>query len=87
MDDTREKLERWINEGPSTVERKKRWSGWIPANCDGCGRPIVDWFVDGKTVYGPWGVMGKCCFEKIGIGLGTGRGQKYSHPDGEKIDG
>lgn len=32
--------------------------------------------VDGKTVHGPWAYMCQACFQKIGVGLGTGRGQQ-----------
>lgn len=31
---------------------------------------------DGKTVHGPWGNMCEAAFQKWGIGLGTGRGQR-----------
>jgi hypothetical protein len=55
----------------------KYWMGPVPKQCDICQRPITDTFVDGAIKLGPWGVMGLCCFEKWGRGLGTGRGQKY----------
>lgn len=32
--------------------------------------------VDGKTVIGPWAMMCSSCWERIGVGLGTGRGQR-----------
>jgi hypothetical protein len=31
---------------------------------------------DGKTRMGPWGYMCEECFEKFGVGLGVGRGQR-----------
>jgi hypothetical protein len=31
---------------------------------------------DGKTTHGPWANMCEDCFERYGIGLGTGLGQK-----------
>lgn len=32
--------------------------------------------VDGKTKGGPWAFMCDPCFDKHGIGLGTGKGQR-----------
>jgi len=40
---------------------------------DGCAEPAV---VDGKTRIGPWANMCELHFQKYGIGLGTGKGQK-----------
>jgi len=34
--------------------------------------------VDGKTKMGPWANMCTGCFEQVGIGLGTGKGQKLT---------
>lgn len=34
-------------------------------------------FVDGKVKEGPWATMCLSCHTKYGVGLGTGRGQKY----------
>ena len=31
---------------------------------------------DGKTRQGPWGYMCQAHFDRLGVGLGTGRGQK-----------
>ena len=46
-------------------------------NCDICGiiKPIV--LIDGKTKLGPWGLMCADCHKKEGVGIGTGKGQKY----------
>ena len=41
--------------------------------CDFCGKPAE---YDGKTTSGPWGYMCGGCFQKHGVGLGTGRGQR-----------
>lgn len=41
--------------------------------CDFCGSP-ADY--DGKTNMGPWAYMCQGHFDTMGIGLGTGRGQK-----------
>lgn len=48
-----------------------------PKECDICHELIGEVFVDGKTCYGPWANMCPACFKEIGIGLGTGLGQKY----------
>jgi hypothetical protein len=60
-----------------TKRVRKHWIGTPPEKCELCGRPIVDTFVDGKTVYGPWSNMCLPCHNQYGIGLGTGHGQKY----------
>jgi hypothetical protein len=68
----------------------KRWCGDPPTACDLCGRKITDVFVDGKTLRGPWGNLCLLCHCQYGIGLGTGRGQKYERqPDGswQKVGG
>jgi hypothetical protein len=47
--------------------------------CDICKASIADTpFIDGKTRSGPWALMCAACFEKHGVGLGTGRGQFYA---------
>ena len=45
------------------------------------------WFVDGRTKRGPWALMCPRCFEMDGVGLGTGKGQKYDFETKEKIEG
>jgi len=44
-------------------------------NCDICKDGTKAEY-DAKTIFGAWGYLCKKCFEKYGIGLGTGRGQK-----------
>jgi hypothetical protein len=48
-------------------------------------------FIDGRTRMGPWACMCPPCFEDVGVGLGTGRGQKYQWNEAEqrffKIEG
>lgn len=54
------------------------WAGPAPEVCDfSADHRIVDEFVDGATVYGPWANMCMRCFREHGRGLGTGRGQHY----------
>lgn len=56
-------------------------------DCDICkqnGRatPAV---VDGATVIGPWAYMCEEHFESLGVGLGTGRGQRLI-PESEWVE-
>lgn len=54
-----------------------------PAVCDNCRSPINSTFYDARTHGGAWGNLDQKCFDAIGVGLGTGRGQKYEkQPDG-----
>lgn len=65
-----------------------RWIG--ETVCDFCGQECKDrvaFFVDGKTTKGPWGLMCPTDFIFFGIGLGTGKGQKYDAATMFKIEG
>lgn len=42
--------------------------------CDVCGHPQAEY--DGKTKIGLWAYMCEICFERFGVGLGIGKGQK-----------
>ena len=55
----------------------RKWLGNPPANCEVCHASITDTFIDGRTIHGPWANMCPTCHKEIGVGLGTGRGQKY----------
>lgn len=48
-------------------------------HCDICSRTLSNCGIayDGKTKMGPWAWMCPACFETHGVGLGTGKGQKY----------
>ena len=48
-----------------------------PKTCDVCYSQVGDVMYDAKTVYGPWANMCENCFNTIGVGLGTGLGQRY----------
>ena len=54
----------------------KYWNG-DPQDCDICHKKLSDSFVDGATTMGPWAIMCQTCFSAFGVGLGTGRGQRY----------
>jgi hypothetical protein len=72
---------------------KTPWAGRMPDKCDICQKPLSvcsagsQTFVDGATVLGPWGNMGEGCFASYGVGIGTGKGQRYSLVTGEKLEG
>jgi hypothetical protein len=53
-----------------------QWCSKLPDNCEVCGEPIVDTFIDGDTGKG-WALMCEKCHTKFGFGLGIGKGQKY----------
>lgn len=65
------------------------WIGEVPMY-DDFDLPIGKTFIDGRTKSGPWAIMQPKSFAKYGVGLGTGKGQKYEkQPDGKwlKIEG
>jgi hypothetical protein len=45
--------------------------------CDVCRSKNNTRLVDGKTSIGPWAWMCPECFDKMGVGLGIGKGQQY----------
>lgn len=49
-----------------------------PEQCDVCNVKVEKIFYDAKTIMGGvWANMCPTCYEKYGIKLGTGWGQKY----------
>ena len=66
---------------------KKRWETKAPEKCDGCGDILETYFIDGKTIFGPWAIMCENCHTTHGVGLGIGLGQKYDLKTLEKIAG
>lgn len=57
-----------------------------PKECDVCHSQLGTEFYDVKTIYGPWAFLCTDCFNTLGIGLGTGRGQYYKrNKDGDYI--
>lgn len=67
-----------------------QWLSKVPERCDICDVDIVDIFVDGSTIYGPWANMCQSCHIRIGRGLGTDKGQKFQkQSDGSfvKVEG
>ena len=65
----------------------KKWAGELPEKCDLCRGPLRVVFFDCATTAGPWGILCRGCFMFHGVGLGTGRGQKYDAQTGVKLEG
>jgi len=63
-----------------------KWIGDV-TDCDVCHDEIQGHFIDGKTIYGPWALMCDTCHGKVGVGLGTGYGQRYNLETREKVLG
>ena len=64
----------------SRVKEKKRWLSGRPAACELCSVPLAKGatFIDGRTISGYWGLLCPSCHESHGVGLGMGKGQRYS---------
>jgi len=59
------------------------WLGTPPTRCDACGFTLARVFLDAATRRGRWGILCPGCHAEIGLGVGTGRGQRYERqPDG-----
>jgi hypothetical protein len=79
-----------VHEMEQANMKKVYWTGHLESE-DDFGDPIVDEFIDGKTVFGPWAIMTPHTFKIKGVGqLGTGLGQRYvKQRDGKwlKVEG
>jgi len=67
-----------------------RWHGHVPTECQVSKKPITDEFVDGALkIGGHWAIMHPECHAYAGMGIGVGKGQRYSLIDGEwrKVEG
>lgn len=54
------------------------WYG--ETTCNFCKREITEGqLYDANTVFGCWAVMCHNCYIKYGIGVGTGKGQRYEY--------
>lgn len=67
--------------------KRKKWLSDLPERCDICKKPMRGNFVDGKTIFGPWGIMCMSCHDVAGCELGEGRGQEYDLKTLEKVGG
>lgn len=66
--------------------KETKWLG--STKCDFCKKSVVNstpYFVDGRTINGPWALMCYSCFHRRGVGLGLGRGQAYNPATLEKM--
>jgi hypothetical protein len=61
----------------SSIKAFNDWHNEIPTRCDICGEKITDTFIDGKVHNASWAIMCPKCFERVGSGLGIGKGQVY----------
>lgn len=68
-----------------------KWMGGTPADCNLCHNPFgcknTKFFVDGKTLFGPWAIMCDTCHRDQGGKLGKGFGQRYNVETLEKVGG
>jgi hypothetical protein len=64
-----------------------KWLSAIPTQCDICKRPLEKEFVDGRLLVGIWAILCPQCHETCGVGLGTGRGQKFDVETRECVAG
>jgi hypothetical protein len=79
-------LEANANAGKPQKAPEKYWHG--SQICDSCISHCKDVgngdLYDAKTRMGPWAVLCTDCFDAVGIGLGTGLGQKYAWSSDQK---
>ena len=67
-----------INENEVSMSNKER-KVLADVYCDVCGQRGMNLVVaeyDAKTTYGPWAYLCEEHFQKLGMGLGLGKGQK-----------
>lgn len=64
-----------------------KWKSEKPQVCDMCRRRLFGAFYDARTILGPWAILCVICHAEIGVGLGTGKGQKYDMDTLEKLEG
>jgi hypothetical protein len=65
----------------------KFWMGSTPTRCELCNTKLKFLFVDGKTVWGTWGIFCPKCLDDCGIGVGPGRGQLYLRVEDKRDSG
>jgi len=66
-----------------------RWHGHVPTH-DDFDRLITDEFIDGvEKASMKWCYMTPASFKEYGVGLGTGKGQRYKKVNGDwvKVEG
>lgn len=72
-------------------EEKKRWFGDVPAACELCKKPMTgNVFFDAVVrvhTRNLWALVCETCHRHFGVGLGTGKGQKYDLTTMAKLEG
>lgn len=68
------------------MKEKVKWMSEVTV-CDICHKPFGKYFIDGKTAFGPWGLMCETCHNTFGYGVGCGNGQKYNTKTKVKVEG
>ena len=68
------------------------WISDHPTNCDLCKIPIKKVFIDGRFrppgfdfYVSTWAYLCEECHAEVGVGLGTGQGQKYVKTEDNKF--
>ena len=58
------------------------WVGEPPTRCDVTTQLITNEFIDGRLKHtGVWGCFHPNTYDRLGCGLGTGKGQRYKLQD------
>ena len=52
-------------------------SALMASECQLCSEPTIEEGYDARTNTGRWGWLCRPCFERVGTGLGLGKGQHY----------
>lgn len=59
----------------------------IDNGCDLCKQSYKEHVYDARSHFGWWAFMCTKCFKEKGVGLGVGKGQKYSVETRKKLEG
>ena len=61
----------------SLDDNARFFTGKAPVNCSYCCKPIINIFVDGQLLRGPWADLCPKCFAKYGMPLTESRPNIY----------
>jgi hypothetical protein len=53
--------------------------------CQLCNEPLIESYIDGATVVGPWAIMCDACHRQFGVGWGVGRASRHDVQTGKKL--
>ncbi len=66
------------------MAKQVEWMG--ETKCDVCHHECGKELYDAKTKFGGWATLCQSCYIAMGVGIGTGLGQKYEkQPDGKYV--